>query len=92
MRCVEGRIISRKIGHPRAVHYGTAQLQSLPRVMPFHCAKTAPDQRVIATTLADLELTISNANLTGPALTFLGLAPRGAVQAAQSHDLRLEAL
>lgn len=51
-----------------------------------------PDQRVIATTLADLELTISNANLTGPALTFLGLAPRAAVQAAQSHDLRLEAL
>lgn len=44
-----------------------------------------PDQRVIATTLADLEPTMTDANLTGPALTFLGLAPRDAVAAA--HDI-----
>lgn len=37
-----------------------------------------PDQRVIATTLADLEPTMSKASLTGPAITFLGLAPRAA--------------
>ncbi len=50
------------------------------------------DQRVIATTLVELEPTITNAGLTGPALTFLGLAPRAALSAAQSHDLQLEAL
>ena len=50
------------------------------------------DQRVIATTLGELEPTITNAGLTGPALTFLGLAPRDALTAAQSHDLQQEAL
>jgi uroporphyrin-III C-methyltransferase/precorrin-2 dehydrogenase/sirohydrochlorin ferrochelatase len=38
-----------------------------------------PDQRIIATTLVALEPTLSNADLTGPAITFYGLAPRGAV-------------
>ena len=42
-----------------------------------------PDQRGIATTLEQMEPTISDAGLTGPALTFLGLAPRDAVAAAQ---------
>ena len=42
-----------------------------------------PDQRVIATTLEQMEPTISDAGLTGPALTFLGLSPRDAVVAAQ---------
>ncbi len=37
------------------------------------------NQRIIATTLAELEPTISNAGLTGPAITFLGLAPRDAL-------------
>lgn len=37
------------------------------------------DQRIIATTLAELEPTMSGANLTGPAITFYGLAPRDAV-------------
>lgn len=51
------------------------------------------NQRVIATTLGALEPTISDANLTGPALTFLGLAPRAALSAALTHpDLQLEAL
>ena len=50
------------------------------------------DQRVIATTLGELEPTITQANLTGPALTFLGLAPRAALAATTSHDLHLEAL
>ncbi|MEN8842101.1 MAG: siroheme synthase CysG [Octadecabacter sp.] len=49
-------------------------------------------QRVIATTLGALEPTITQANLTGPALTFLGLAPRAALAATNSNDLQLEAL
>jgi uroporphyrin-III C-methyltransferase/precorrin-2 dehydrogenase/sirohydrochlorin ferrochelatase len=40
------------------------------------------DQRVIATTLAQLEPTLTRAGLTGPAITFLGLAPRAALAAA----------
>ena len=47
-----------------------------------------PDQRVVATTLAQLEPTLTEAGLTGPALTFLGLAPRDAV--AASADMTFE--
>jgi uroporphyrin-III C-methyltransferase/precorrin-2 dehydrogenase/sirohydrochlorin ferrochelatase len=43
-----------------------------------------PESRVIATTLAELEPTMSTSGLTGPALTFYGLAPRHAVQVARS--------
>ncbi len=35
-----------------------------------------PDQRILATTLADLEPALSRAGLTGPALIFHGLSPR----------------
>lgn len=45
------------------------------------------DQRVLATTLAELEPTLSRAGLTGPALTFLGLAPRDAVAATQTMNI-----
>ncbi len=44
-----------------------------------------PDQRIIATTLAEMEPTMTNANLTGPAITFYGLAPRD----AQANALKL---
>jgi len=44
------------------------------------------DQRILATTLGELEPTLSQANLSGPALTFLGLAPREASAAA--HDFQ----
>ena len=37
-----------------------------------------PDQRILATALADWPATLAEAALTGPALTFLGLAPRAA--------------
>jgi len=40
-----------------------------------------PDQRVLSTTVAGMEPAISNAGLSGPALTFIGLAPRNAVAA-----------
>ncbi len=43
------------------------------------------DQQVIATTLGELEPTLTQAKLSGPALTFLGLAPRDAL--AQSCQL-----
>ena len=36
------------------------------------------DQQIIATTLAELEPTLTRANLSGPAITFYGLAPRDA--------------
>lgn len=36
------------------------------------------DQRVLGTTVSEMEPTISNAGLNGPALTFIGLAPRAA--------------
>ncbi|MBT8476827.1 MAG: uroporphyrinogen-III C-methyltransferase [Alphaproteobacteria bacterium] len=44
-----------------------------------------PDQRVIATTLARLEPDLTDAGLTGPALTLYGLAPR----LAEAVDLPL---
>ena len=45
------------------------------------------DQRIIACTLVTLEPTMSDANLTGPALTFLGLAPRDATYAKLTQNL-----
>ena len=42
-----------------------------------------PDQRILATTLSQMEPTLSQARLTGPALTFLGLAPRDAAEIVQ---------
>jgi uroporphyrin-III C-methyltransferase/precorrin-2 dehydrogenase/sirohydrochlorin ferrochelatase len=47
-----------------------------------------PDTRVLATTLAQLEPTLSEANLTGPALTFFGLAPRDALAIAPTQYRR----
>ncbi|MFC4668565.1 siroheme synthase CysG [Seohaeicola nanhaiensis] len=40
-----------------------------------------PDQRVLSSTLATLPADLTSAAMTGPALTFLGLAPRAAAQA-----------
>ena len=44
------------------------------------------DQQIIATTLAQLEPTLTQANLQGPAITFYGLAPRD----AQRNALKLK--
>ena len=41
-----------------------------------------PDQRIVATTLGALPTDLANANLTGPALMFYGLAPRAAAETA----------
>lgn len=51
-----------------------------------------PDQRIIACTLGTLEPTMSDANLTGPALTFLGLAPRDAAANIPATFTQQEAL
>mgnify|MGYP003664756234 CR=1 FL=1 len=40
-----------------------------------------PDQRILETTLAHLPADLADANMTGPALTFYGLAPRTAMAA-----------
>ncbi len=44
------------------------------------------DQQIIATTLAELEPTLTQADLQGPAITFYGLAPRDA--ASQMENIR----
>ena len=48
-----------------------------------------PDQRILSTTLADLEPTLTRAALTGPALMFYGLAPRQAVALTQPQEIAL---
>jgi len=45
-----------------------------------------PDQRTIPTTLGQLEPTLTEAQVKGPALTFLGLAPRQAQTAADALE------
>ncbi len=41
------------------------------------------NQRILETTLARMADDVANAQMTGPALTFYGLAPRAAALAAQ---------
>ncbi len=43
-------------------------------------------QRILATTLSELEPSLTEANFDGPALVFLGLAPRAALQAAEKFE------
>lgn len=50
-----------------------------------------PDQRILSTTVGEMEPTISNAALDGPALTFLGLAPRSALAAIPDIPLPITA-
>ena len=45
------------------------------------------DQRILSTTIGELEPTLTNANLAGPALVFLGLAPRAAMDAADQINM-----
>lgn len=46
-----------------------------------------PDQRILSTTIGELEPTLTHANLAGPALVFLGLAPRAALDAADQINM-----
>ncbi len=45
-----------------------------------------PDQRLLTTTLSELEPTLGEADLTGPALTLYGLAPRAAQDIVKTAD------
>jgi uroporphyrin-III C-methyltransferase/precorrin-2 dehydrogenase/sirohydrochlorin ferrochelatase len=56
--------------------------------MTFIENASRPDQRVVATTLGALPDDLKAANLSGPALTFYGLAPRAAIQAV--NNIKLE--
>lgn len=51
-----------------------------------------PDQRVLATTLVRLADDLTEASMSGPALTFLGLAPREALAATPDIPALQEAL
>ena len=46
-----------------------------------------PDQRILSTTVAEMEPTITDADLSGPALTFIGLAPRAALDHLNSAPI-----
>ena len=86
------------IGEVAAIYMGKKSARFVQGRLLMHGAKPdAPvtiienvsraDQRIIACTLGTLEPTISDANLTGPALTFLGLAPRDAAYAKLTQNL-----
>jgi len=45
------------------------------------------DQKIVATTLARLPDTLAEAGITGPAILFLGLSPRQAMDASDTLDL-----
>jgi uroporphyrin-III C-methyltransferase/precorrin-2 dehydrogenase/sirohydrochlorin ferrochelatase len=45
-----------------------------------------PTQRILSTRLSELEPELTNAKFDGPALVFLGLAPRAALQLADQFD------
>jgi uroporphyrin-III C-methyltransferase/precorrin-2 dehydrogenase/sirohydrochlorin ferrochelatase len=47
-----------------------------------------PEQRILETTLDALPTALAAAKMTGPALTFLGLAPRAAQTAVADPDNR----
>ncbi|WP_299627067.1 siroheme synthase CysG [uncultured Tateyamaria sp.] len=49
------------------------------------------EQRVLSTTVAEMEPTISQAGLNGPALTFIGLAPRSAMAAIPEIPMPVQA-
>jgi uroporphyrin-III C-methyltransferase/precorrin-2 dehydrogenase/sirohydrochlorin ferrochelatase len=67
-RFIQGRLLM----HGAAPHTPVTLIENASR----------PEQRVIETTLAALPATLEAARLNGPALTFLGLAPRAAMAVA----------
>ncbi|MEP3844875.1 MAG: siroheme synthase CysG [Paracoccaceae bacterium] len=50
------------------------------------------NQKILSTTLGELEPTLSNAGLTGPALVFYGLAPRAAMTLCETEETTLRNL
>jgi len=68
---------------------GRLLMHGADRAMPVTVIENASraDQRVLSTTLNDLPRDLADAEMTGPALTFYGLAPRAAVPAATQPPL-----
>ena len=48
------------------------------------------NQKVVATTLADLPAALNDADITGPAILFLGLSPRAASEHIKSFDPEIQ--
>jgi uroporphyrin-III C-methyltransferase/precorrin-2 dehydrogenase/sirohydrochlorin ferrochelatase len=59
---------------------GRLMMHGADRATPVTVIENAsrPEQRIVGTTLADLPQTLTDADMTGPALMFYGLAPRAA--------------
>lgn len=84
-------------GHVAALYMGKRAARRVQGKLMMHGADgrtpvtvvenvSRPDQRVIATTLAALEPTLSQSGVDGPAVILIGLAPRAAA-AALSEDV-----
>jgi uroporphyrin-III C-methyltransferase/precorrin-2 dehydrogenase/sirohydrochlorin ferrochelatase len=73
---------------------GRLLMHGADRATPVTIVENAsrPDQRVLATTLARLPDDLAAADMSGPALTFLGLAPRDALAATPELPSLKEAL
>jgi uroporphyrin-III C-methyltransferase/precorrin-2 dehydrogenase/sirohydrochlorin ferrochelatase len=69
---------------------GRLMMHGADRATPVTVIENAsrPDQRILETTLGRMADDIANADMSGPALTFYGLAPRAATLAAT--DIKLE--
>lgn len=85
-----------KVGQVAAIYMGKKSARFIQGRLLMHGADPStpvtvienvsrPDQRVITTALSNLEPTITNENLSGPAIMFLGLVPRAITQ--QLHQL-----
>ena len=70
---------------------GRLLMHGADRAMPVTIVENAsrPDQRILPTTLARLPEDLAQAGLSGPALTFLGLAPRAARAAIAQAEQEL---
>ena len=68
---------------------GRLMMHGADRTTPVTVIENAsrPDQRVLETSLAHMADDLSRANMSGPALTLYGLAPRAAALAAQNIPL-----
>ena len=87
------RALARR-GQVAAVYMGKRTARFIQGRLTMHGADSATpvtfvenasriDQRVFGTTLGKMARTLADADLTGPALTFIGLAPREAMAAAE---------
>jgi uroporphyrin-III C-methyltransferase/precorrin-2 dehydrogenase/sirohydrochlorin ferrochelatase len=69
---------------------GRMLMHGADRAMPVTIVENAsrPEQRTLATTLDRMAEDLAKAEMNGPALTFLGLAPRAAAELAQNAPVK----